>query len=279
MVIEMIKKRLFIHAVLALLTITAVSCHPEDLWDDAGVTTMHFLPGECLGSYELKCFYPQGKNYRTEADCFTFVFQMNANSTSVEKSVSSYSDPRHLWTEMPDSDLFQRYGANSNAVNRRFEKVYADMRNYWTTKSNTSDALFDFITVFYSGGMSLKADKAFAGQPAGTELTGYLECRPDCSGASTDDPLLIKPFTKSESGSVYGLPIEYKGVLGTIIAFCIPLKEHTLTKDPVTFHLEIPVKKVLYLSWLNDTIDNPNAPVPYEDAILTCDFKSDYNLK
>ena len=42
--------------------------------------------------------------------------------------------------------------------------------------------------------------------------------------------------------------------------------------------LEIPVKVVMYLNWLDDRITDPNAPIPYREDVLRCEFTVDKGL-
>ena len=39
--------------------------------------------------------------------------------------------------------------------------------------------------------------------------------------------------------------------------------------DEVTLTLTVPVRRVLYLTWLNEKIDNPETPMPYQDEVMT----------
>ena len=67
-------------------------------------------------------------------------------------------------------------------------------------------------------------------------------------------------------------------MLGTEIGFCMPVGDFEVSRNPVKFHMEIPVCKVLYLTWLNDLIENQDAPVPFESGVLTCDFTTMYSI-
>ena len=65
----------------------------------------------------------------------------------------------------------------------------------------------------------------------------------------------------------------------TGIYFCIPTEDCELTEEEVTFELNIPVKVVMYLNWINDKLTDPDAPVPYKDEVLHCKFTTRYGLK
>ena len=64
-----------------------------------------------------------------------------------------------------------------------------------------------------------------------------------------------------------------------VISFSIPMEQYQLTDEKVTFELNVPVKVVKYLTWLNDKITDPDAPVPYEEEVLHCRFTTDYGLR
>ena len=63
------------------------------------------------------------------------------------------------------------------------------------------------------------------------------------------------------------------------ISFSVPMGDFKVIAEPVTFELNIPVKIVMYLQWLNDKIADPNALVPYKEEVLYCRFTCPYCLK
>ena len=63
------------------------------------------------------------------------------------------------------------------------------------------------------------------------------------------------------------------------VSFSVPLGDFKVVKESVSFELNIPVKVVMYLQWLNDRLIDPNAPVPYKEEVLHCSFTSPYCLK
>ena len=110
------------------------------------------------------------------------------------------------------------------------EGVYDSFASSW------SGSNFSLVTILYNGGISLKADREFAGFQPGEDLGPALRCA--------------------------GIWSDY--------AF---IDEH------VTFDLEIPVRVVMYLGWLNDKLSNPAAPVPYKDEVLHCRFTTPFGLR
>lgn len=76
-----------------------------------------------------------------------------------------------------------------------------------------------------------------------------------------------------------GIPLDYKSMPGESVSFSVPLDDFTVVKEPVTFELNIPVKVVMYLRWLNDRLIDLSAPVPYKEEVLHCRFTSPYCLK
>ena len=66
---------------------------------------------------------------------------------------------------------------------------------------------------------------------------------------------------------------------GTGILFNIPLGDYEVVDEYVRFDLNIPVKVVYYLHWLNDRLTDPDAAVPYTDEVLHCSFCTEYGLR
>lgn len=119
------------------------------------------------------------------------------------------------------------------------------------------------VTILYNGGVSFVANKDFAGVPAGKDLSEII----------VSDPYL------TDFGLYPGIPLDYKSMPGESVSFSVPLDDFTVVKEPVTFELNIPVKVVMYLRWLNDRLIDPSAPVPYKEEVLHCRFTSPYCLK
>ena len=85
--------------------------------------------------------------------------------------------------------------------------------------------------------------------------------------------------TPANAGGFLGIPMNYISMTKDGVEFSIPMGEYKLIEEAVTFELNIPVKVVLYLTWLNNKLTNPNAPVPYTDEVLHCTFTTKYGLK
>lgn len=270
------------YILLSLLAFITQSCVGSM---EPAFTVMRFLPGECLNSYELSYYTPQGQSYQTQTDrggkdYFIFGFALDLKS---HEEVQDPEDPRRgvPWLDMPTNVLYNHFGKNKYAVKQAYESAFADMRNYWAEEVGAGRTGFDFTTVLYSGGVSLTAESSFGGHPAGEELAPYLTYRPSSMGWESEYETIVAPrqYGKEVMGKSLDLPLDYVCLLGSKIGFSIPVGDCTLTNENVTFHLSIPVKNVKYLTWLNNQISNPDAPVPYEDGVLTCTFTTRYGLE
>jgi hypothetical protein len=266
--------QLFLLLLVQLMTLSCLGA------GDPGVETLRFLPGECLNSYELSYIEPSSEWHQCHSECFIFAFQMDLND---HKSVLNPNDQRPLgvpWFDMPIRELYKQFGENDERVKLAYEESFSVLRNYWTENVGSDWGGFDFTTLLYADGLSLKADKAFGRHQAGENLAPYLVQYPgnrflDIANASFSPGQNLKEVM----GYPLHIPLDYVCLLGTTISFSIPVGDCELTKEPVTFHIEIPVRNVKYLTWLNDRISNPSAPVPYEDGVLTCTFTTQYGLK
>lgn len=269
-------KRVAIVLCLALLSI--VSCIP---FFDAESRYRKFLPGECLADTKLQAFpatevverfgiktgseLGQVKYYNFKY--FDFYFALSISSYKSKSLGGGYL--RHT----PSDELFDSFGKNSSAVKAKFNDVVESVESLGRPNANIQ---VDLITVLFNHGeISLIADKDFAGHPAGENLGPYLVSR--YPGA----PPIFVPEENSKDcmGTALGLPLDYEYCMATEFGFAIPADNLELVEEIVHFKLEIPVKVVIYLQWMNDLLSNPDAPVPYKDEVLYSSFATKYNLK
>lgn len=121
-------------------------------------------------------------------------------------------------------------------------------------------------TVFPIGQLVLTADVPVSGIPAGENLAdiclGTLE-----SYASTQS---LDNLTLSiDDGSQLYSDLLANGCLGTSVSSTITLDAPSSLEKGITFTLSVPVRRVLFLEWLNLLQSNPEAGIPYKDEILT----------
>lgn len=218
------------------------------------------LPGECLQSTELSHSEQGGSHYLYNRDEYVLFLVMDMSG------YTKYSPhPKALGTNFrtfPSDEMYQKFGENSERVKDEYKRVFNKYDSELVGIHN-----FTASTILYDGGMKLVADKEFAGYPAGTDLGPY------CYFANSHSPMVDAKYALD-------LPLEYDCLMeGDCIWLRFPCGDYSLTKERVTFDVEIPVKVVMYLQWLNDRLSDPSAPVPYEEQVLHCHFSADFSLK
>lgn len=232
-----------------------------------------FVGGECLSAPELNYHVPDDEGQQVyDGNLFVFGFTLNLSDTQVERLSKRMFD--RDYRIIPSQDLFRSFGGNRKPVEAEYEQVYASLMSSFQN--------LELVTLAYDGGIRLTASRDFAGHAAGENLAPYL--RPVYSeenavfvkkGASS----LLAPSMTAEALSCLGLPMSFGCMPADGISFALPFNGCELVKETTTFELEIPVKVVLYLNWLNDRIGRPDAPVPYREEVLRCRFQTRYSLQ
>lgn len=259
-------------AALPLIISCGKAAYPGDVF-------LHLLTGECLNSTELKYTLPDGKDQQLYGDRFVFGFMLDVNSHTEEDWALGY-----VQKIRPTDEIFDEFGSNQKTVRKEYDALYETYATYCGHGQYTDDGV---TTLLYNGGISLTADKDFAGYSAGEDL-GHLITGPYDSGFSevvesnggVDPVISTQSNIKSKLDPIFNIPLDYISMAGGFgIAFNIPMGDCELTEEEVTFELNIPVKVVMYLNWINDKISNPEALVPYEDKVLHCTFTTRYGLR
>lgn len=259
--------------ILVAMTVCLTGC--GQIASTPAAQTKCILTGECLASTELTYYVPDSDGQQVRSNRFIFAFTMDFSNHVKERT-----DDKELalnWRDIPSEEIFDSFGPNKQAVRNEFERVYEDFSNNYISRFQKT--WYEIATVLYNGGISLVANKDFAGVPAGENLAGLITCVPSDDNFK-ENPVISSGFnTPSNAGGFLGIPMEYISMTEAGIAFSIPMGEYKLVEEDVTFELQIPVKVVYYLNWLNDRLSNPNAPVPYKDEVLHCTFTTKHGLK
>ena len=129
-----------------------------------GAKVQYFIPGECLESAELRPV-PEFDDLsrRVVQNRLEFVFLFDLSNVTTEYINNSTS------RVIPSDKLFDNFGANSKTVKEIYESAYADCMNLFPKINWLS-----ISTILYDGGISLIADKDFAGIPANEELAPLI---------------------------------------------------------------------------------------------------------
>lgn len=231
------------------------------------------LPGECLLSNELEYVTFEDVNI-VRNGCYTLALKLDAADCHWEK----YHPDKNLggsYYLMPPNDIFTQFGKNKSKVKKAYEKLYHNFTESFRSL-NYSPHGYEIMTVLYDD-IKLIADKPFAGIPAGENLAHLI---------ITDDAkrgyhLISSIYNRyDKAGTLLGIPLEYESLIESeYVSILIPVEDHEVIPTRITFEIEIPAKKVNLLNWLNAQIDDPDAPVPYEEITLHGKFVAGYRLQ
>ncbi|MBR3744494.1 MAG: hypothetical protein IKN31_05225 [Bacteroidales bacterium] len=212
-------------------------------------------PGECLESTQLG--YGGHGLESIRGDKMVFVIGLRPYWNIEEGWKES-----HIYSTFPSKEVYALFGDTAKKVKKAYTEIldrYINVANHYEFNGVTS-------TVYYCGNMLLKADKMFAGVPAGENI------------AAT-----VLPFVQDEMRfeitpiPTIDVPDSYYP-LGETVRLCFLTDNYEYVSEEVTFHLEIPVKVGLMLTLLRDRLTDPDAQMQYRDEVLTCDFTINHGL-
>ena len=231
-----------------------------------------FLPGECLRSPALKYegvhFYQTTAYEKEQFKYFSLAFSCDldyVHETTAYQGHNYESEFRNI----PPDTVFSRFGDNSETIRNNYLEV-CDNNHALITRWHP------VVTIFYDSGITLVANKDFAGFKAGENIVeNAIDWRAYCQLSSDSEIRSVSSYIMP-LGSVPKIPtnevLNYNYCLSPEL--CIRILENGFEEvdENVTFTLSIPVKVGLYLTWLNDKISDPDAPFPYREETLTCTF-------
>lgn len=244
-------KLLWTSALLAA-TLAVNSCNLSHL-GNVGEKEKTFLPGECLKSNEIK------------KSIFAQSYYVHAVKEGIQLYLSLDVDANHEEVDYPDcrfspaASVYRSFGDDADYVKNTYEKEYDRIRRL-------SKGAYDYTTVYYSGrnnssgGFSLTADKTFAGRAPSEDLSDLATLKLGSTGISV-------PFAPEEMES-----------LSCGFSLNIPAGDFEVADDTVTLTLSIPVKVGLYLTWLHDSLSNPDAQMQFRDEVLEGSFRINKGL-
>ncbi len=219
-----------------------------------------FLTGECLNSTELTYYKPNTSDQMCAWGKYRFLFHLDLDYSNERTDnrlvVHSY------WRHVPTQEMYNAFGKNGASVKETFEDEFESFTKVYAEKYPGYSDRYSVVTILYNGGLSLVANKDFAGVPAGKDLSEII----------VSDPY------PGNFGLYPDIPLEFIAMPGERISFSVPLGDFKVVSEPVAFELTIPVKVVMYLQWLNDKLTAPGAPVPYKEEVLHCSFVSPYRI-
>jgi len=237
----------------------------------------YFIPGECIASTELNYYSPKDFSdidqvVRDNRVGFGFTLDLSNTQKVLELPPSTYR-------VYPSEVIFNSFGKNKELVYDGFVNA---VDNYLSALPILSSN-YDLATILYTDGISLIANSEFAGYAPGENLAPILTCAYHYrSGVSLiGDTVIASPLNAHDlTADAFGIPLDYLTMTGAYgLSFDIPIGNYKVVEERVSFELSIPVKVVMYLTWLNDRISNPNAPIPYKEEVLHCTFTTIFGVR
>ena len=244
------------------------------------------LPGECLLDNNLTCIY---SNSAGDGRYFRFSFSLNVDTEYevVEQGQNHFGVFPLRHRHRPSASVFQQFGADAEKVEEQYDLV-------WNSLS------YSQTTIFCKSGMTLVADKEFAGIPAGENLAGLLESEASTRAGESPSFINIRPFEDSAYKMLLLVPTNTITKYGAsnniddysaselelikvekmaLVSFRIPADNCEFIKEKVSFTLEIPIKAAQYLNWLYDSLLGGEVQMEWKDDVLTCRFQSEVLLQ
>lgn len=265
----------------------ASSCVPA-ADPDLTYNEISLIPGECLIDNNLQCIY---SNSHRHGDEYLFRFAVNVDTEYevIKSGVYFISTYPIIHRHRPSDSFFNKFGNNSKKIKTEYDRIWQEL--------DISQS-----TLFYQEGISLTADKEFAGIPAGENLAQLITTitNGDRYHWEQSKHFYISPFDidKDNMLALYTSRVYY--IYGqsnnmddyfaddliikdvekrAFFDLIIPAQDCSFVPETVQFKLEVPIKSAQYLNWLNDKLTNENAAMTWKDEVLTCSFSSHVCLK
>ncbi|MBO7117163.1 MAG: hypothetical protein J6V81_00625 [Bacteroidales bacterium] len=262
------KFRLIMCLSATILAVSSCGKMPSASQDAREIT---ILPGECLNNNTLwhHLFEYHAQEYvlpyivnsqrnafgELEANCMQFAFELDLDAEKENLHRCNKTEYRYRPTE----NVFSSFGESTKLVKEQYEVVYDSIKEspYWKGGTLCS------TTIYYSGGLVIKADEDFAGVPAGENIASvaHVFYSPEAFLAHSCIDIL----------SDAGIPESYVP-LTKGISIRIPTEGFEIIDRAVKLQFEIPVKVGLFLHYLNDRMSDPTATMQFRDEVLTCEF-------
>lgn len=256
------------HLLLTICLLLCIySCELPAIGKEEPQTSL-LLTGESLANTKLSYVVPEAEYHQVKNDRFIFTFKVDlSDNVKVKENSGQYN-------VIPSDELFSSFGSNKRTVRNEYERIHKEVCDAFLSVSHTVRYSFNVITILYNGGISLICDSEFAGHAAGENLASIIIPK------SSENPMIAPEFnTPSYVGKCIEMPMDYISMIGGTIKFSIPMGDYELLHTGANFRLEIPVRVVDYLTWLNNKISDPNAEMPYRDEVLKCSFRTNWTLR
>lgn len=201
-----------------------------------------FLTGECLNSPILTL-----ESHKVTADECIVKYKVDWDNFHVSR-VSSFQ------YTMPSDNVFGIFSTNSSKLKRQYKEIIKT--------ANIECPPYQWSTVLYDSGAKVFVEI----DGAGKDYSDSIEID---MGESSD--FMLEVF-----GKLSGIPLTYSALVGKNIKLHIPLEVYSKIPKYARYKLSIPVTRVDYISWLNDRLTDPEAPLVSENIDLVGEFVPGY---
>ncbi|MBQ9310044.1 MAG: hypothetical protein IJ222_04185 [Bacteroidales bacterium] len=242
-----VRRKLFTLFILCGFLSLFVNCTKLLVEKDQNADKTSFLTGECLRSNEMTT-HSTNEGASNIGDYYILSLSLDLDKTR-EVLDRNFLNWVYSYRFIPSKDVFGQF-ENKKKIKKEFENVYSELN------SGPTKDWFDVTTIYYFGGMSISADKEWAGYKAGEDLTPLVSLHGSISDQDYYDYIIDGEFKDAIAlPSGFQLKLDYEG--------------YSLTKEKVKLSIQMPVKVVNYLTWLDDKLTDPDAPIPYFETVLT----------
>lgn len=272
---RLISMKVLLYAISIGTVVSSLSCSelPATRRDPREVS---LLPGECLISTNLQHHYFESdaqvfdvpilinRIYNAsnvlEPEGMSIAFDLDMDIETETISTIRLDGPAMEYRWKPTKTVYSSFKENSVKAEEAFDAYYSLFIN-----DPDITGLFTYpSTIYYCGGMSLRASVPFCGIPEGENLDSVAYIHYD-------------PLANIQLPSIT-IPADYIS-LGKTILIRIPIQDYELVDKEVSFHLEVPVRVGLLLKYLLDKELDPDVQMQFKEVVLTCDFTINKSLQ
>ena len=234
-----------------LLYLCALSC----LNSKPGPYPSFYLPGECLASDELKMVMPSPSDTRIH-------FAVDIKNYESIYGIYLYEDGPYI-SKWPAGDAWQEI-TNKAIVEEHFEQLL-----YALLATKGPNSMFNSISVFHSGELSVVADKPLMGCAPGENLSNIMLSRGLNSKQSHGNLARVLDIGDIRGQDLYFISWGFACFELTLPQEAIDRMENN---EIVHFDVNLPVKVVRLLNYLDRRVEDPDAEFIPEDRVLKGSF-------
>ena len=244
------RSRLFILLSIACLFI---GCKHEDAMTPE-TETFYCLPGECASFATRSIASTLGNRNGTPFFIITGGFTFKK---SVGESIPGEVLYEYVW---PEDNIWDEFADNKEQVMNDYKSL---VKGLFRAKKDQQVVKEEHLsTIFLREPITITASLPIGGIPAGENLSSL--CDENYWKPKVIDNLDGFELSVSNPIALYSELQDNKCLSGISIKMPAPDK----LEQEITFHVSVPIRRVLLLHWLEDLKNNPDAPMPYNDEVV-----------